>query len=75
MIRPMNSLIHDLEMSIYNITTKISKLNDMKLTYLWHCHLSRINENCISKLHQDGFLDSFDFELYKIYESCLLARC
>ena len=64
----------DLEMPIYNINTKRFKSNEMNPTYLWHCRLGHINENRISRLHKDGFLDSFDYESYETCESCLLGR-
>lgn len=66
--------ILDLEMPIYNINTKRFKSNDSNPTYLWHCRLGHINEKRISKLHKDGFLDSFDFESYEKCESCLLGK-
>ena len=58
----------------YNITTKKFKSNDLNSTYLWHCRLGHINEKRISKLHQVGLLNSFDFESYDICESCLLCK-
>ena len=60
--------------SIYNINTKRFRSNDLNTTYLWHCRLCHINEKCISKLHQDGLLHSFDFESYEVCESCLLGK-
>ena len=46
----------------------------MNPTYFWHCRLGHINEKQISKLHQDGLLDSFDFESYESCESCLMGK-
>ena len=46
---------------ILNINTKRFRFNDLKTTYLWHCHFGHINEKRISKLHQDGLLHSFAF--------------
>ena len=60
--------------SIYNINTKRFRSNDLNTTYLWHYHLSHINEKRISKLHQDGLLHSFNFESYEVCESCLLGK-
>ena len=57
-----------------NITTKKFKSNDLNSTYLWHCRLGHINEKRISKLHQVGVLNSFDFESYDTCESCLLGK-
>ena len=59
---------------VYNITTKKFKSNDLNSTYLWHCRLGHINEKRISKLHQVGLLNSFDFESYDTCESCLLGK-
>lgn len=64
----------DLDMPIYNINAKRLKPNELNPTYLWHCRLGHINENRISKLHKDGFLDSFDFESYETCRSCLLGK-
>ncbi|RDX62788.1 hypothetical protein CR513_58840, partial [Mucuna pruriens] len=52
----------DLYMPIYNINTKRVKINDLNPANLWHCCLDRISEKCISKLHKDGFLKTFDYE-------------
>ena len=60
--------------SIYNINTKRFKSNSLNPTYFWHCRLGHINEKRISKLHQDGLLDSFDFESYESCESCLMGK-
>ena len=68
------NLEHPNNGNIYNITTKRIKSNDLNPTYLWHCRLGHINEKRISKLHQDGFLNSFDFESFDICESCLLGK-
>ena len=66
--------ILNLNIPIYNKNTKWFKSNDLNPTYLWHYCLGHINENCISKLHKDGFLDSFDFESYEVCEFCLLSN-
>lgn len=58
---------------IYNVNKRL-KANDSNQTYLWHCRLGHINENRISKLHKDGFLDKFDFESYETCEACLLGK-
>lgn len=62
------------EMPIYNIDTKRSKSNDLNFTYLWHCRLGHINEKRISKLHQNGLLNSFDYESFDTCEFCLLEK-
>ena len=58
---------------IYNVNKRL-KENDSNQTYLWHCRLSHINENRISKLHNDGFLDKFDFKPYNQCDACLLGK-
>ena len=62
------------EKSIYNINTKKFKSNDLNITYLWHYRLGHINEKRISKLHQHGLLNSFDFESFETCEYCLLGK-
>ena len=49
----------------------ITNLNSIDL---WHYRLGHINEKRISKLHQVGLLNSFDFESYDTCESCLLGK-
>ena len=66
--------ILNLENVIYNINTKRSKTNDSNQTYLWHCCLGHISEKRISKLHKDGFFDSFVFKQLDVCESCLLGK-
>ena len=60
--------------SVYNINNKLFKSNDLNQTFIWHCRLGHINEKRISKLHQDGLLNSFDFESYETCDSCLLEK-
>jgi hypothetical protein len=60
--------------SIYNINAKWARLNDLNPTFIWHCRLGHINEKCIERLHKDGLLNSFDFELFDMCESCLLGK-
>ena len=61
------------EKSIYNIESKKIK-SDLNTTYLWHCRLGHINEKPISKLQQNGLLNSFDYESFETCESCLLEK-
>ena len=60
--------------SIYNINTERIVSNVDNQTYFWHCRLGHINEKCISKLHTNGLLDSFDMRSYETCESCLLGK-
>ena len=64
----------DQDVPVYNINTKRVKTNDLNLTYLWHCRLGHIGEKRISKLHKEGYLDSFDYESFEVCESCLLGK-
>jgi hypothetical protein len=59
---------------IYNINTKRLKSNDLSQTFFWHCRLGHINEKRISKLHNDGLLNSFDLDFYETCDSCLLGK-
>jgi hypothetical protein len=43
-------------------------------TFIWHCHLSHINEKRIERLYKDGLLRSFDFESFDTCESYLLGK-
>ena len=60
---------HPIKEDLYNINTKRVKINDLNPTYLWHYRLGHINKKRISKLHVDGYLDSFDLESIEICES------
>ena len=60
--------------SVYNINAKRGRLNDLNPSSIWHCCLGHINEKRIERLHKDGLLNSFDFESFDTYESCLLGK-
>ena len=59
---------------ICNISAKRPQLNDLNPTYMWHCRLGHISEKHMKKLHEDGLLNSFDFESYETCETCLLGK-
>jgi hypothetical protein len=59
---------------ICNVNAKRPRLNELSPTYMWHCRLGHISENRMKKLHNDGFLTSFDFESYETCEACLLGK-
>jgi hypothetical protein len=46
------------------INAKMARLNDLNPTFIWQCRLGHINEKHIERLHNDGFLSSFDFESF-----------
>ena len=53
---------------------KRQRQDNWKSSYLWHCRLFHISEKCMSKLHKDRSLGSFDYESYDLCESCLLGK-
>ena len=59
---------------VYNVSAKRLRPNDLSPTYLWHCRLGHISEKRMKKLHVDGLLTSFDFELYETCQACLLGK-
>ena len=60
--------------SIYNVSAKRLRPNDLNPTYLWHCRLGNISEKRMKKLHGDGLLTSFDFESYETCQAYLLGK-
>ena len=72
----MNGLyVLDLEDEpILNINAKRLKPSDLNPAYIWHCRLGHINKKRVEKLHKDGLLDSFDYESFQTFESCLLGK-
>jgi hypothetical protein len=59
---------------VCNINVKKVRLNDLNPTFIWHCRLGHINKKRIERLHNDGLLNSFDFESFDTCESCLLEK-
>jgi len=59
---------------VCNISPKRPRLNELSPTYMWHCRLGHISKNCMKRLHTDGLLTLFDFELYETCEACLLGK-
>jgi hypothetical protein len=53
---------------------KNARLNDLNLTFLWHCRLGHINEKHIERLHKNGLLSTFDFESFDTSEPYLLGK-
>jgi hypothetical protein len=60
--------------TVCNVSTKRARPNDLNPTFIWRCRLGHINEKRNKRLHNDGFLNSFDFESLDVCESCLLGR-
>ena len=65
----------DLDTPVYivNSNKRINTI-DSNQTYLWHFRSGHINEKRISKLHQDFYLDKFDYESYEECKSCLIGK-
>ncbi len=61
-------------LSVCNVSVKRFRFNDLSFIYLWYCRLGYISEKRMKKFYSDGFLISFDFELYEICEVCLLGK-
>ena len=67
--------ILDMSNSILNFNdNKRQKRDNLKSSFLWHCHLGHISERHMTKLHKCGSLGSFDYELFNTSESCLLGK-
>ena len=60
---------------ILNINdSKRQKGDNLKSSYLWHCHLGHISERRMIELHKCRSLRSFDYESFDTWESCLLGK-
>jgi hypothetical protein len=66
--------IFDLEMLMFNINSKINRLDNQYSSYLWNCWLGHINQIKITKLHEEGCFDPSDYTSYKTCEACLLEK-
>ena len=59
---------------IHNIEAKRCKVNNDSATYLWHCRLGHIGVKRMKKLHDDGLLESLDYESLDACEPCLMGK-
>ena len=59
---------------IQNIEAKRCKVNNDSATYLWHCRLGHIDLKRMKKLHDDGLLESLDYESVDACEPCLMGK-
>ena len=67
--------ILDMSNPILNINdSKRQKGDNLKSSYIWHCHLGHIIEIRMTKLHKCRSLGSFDYESFDTCESCLLGK-
>ena len=59
---------------IHNIDAKRCKVDNDSATYLWHCRIGHIGVKCMKKLHDDGLLESLDYESFDTCEQCLMGK-
>ena len=59
---------------IHNIDAKRCKGSDDSAMYMWHCRLGHIGVKRMKKLHNDGLLESLDFESLERCEPCLMGK-
>ena len=59
---------------IHNIDAKRCKVDNDSATYLWHCRLGHIGVKRMKKLHDDGILESLDYESFDTCEPCLMGK-
>jgi hypothetical protein len=64
----------DLVTHINSVDVKRCKHSNDKATYIWHCRLGHIGVKRMKKLHNDGLLDSLDFDSFDTCEPCLLGK-
>ena len=66
--------ILNLQSSILNIESKRLKSNHATNSFLWHCRLGHINDKHLTRLHNDGQLDSLDWKSIEQCETCLHGK-
>ena len=66
--------ILNLQSSILNIEFKRLKSNHATNSFQWHCRLGHINDKRLTRLHNDGYLGSFDWKSIEQCESCLYGK-
>ena len=59
---------------IHNIEAKRCKVNNDSATYLWHCCLGHVCVKRMKKLHDDGLLESLDYESLDAWDPCLMGK-
>ncbi|GJW68019.1 retrotransposon protein, putative, ty1-copia subclass [Tanacetum coccineum] len=57
-----------------NVILNVGSSNELDKSKLSHSRLGHINKKCIAQLQKDGVLESFDFKLDDVCESCLLDK-
>jgi hypothetical protein len=66
--------ILDLVTHINSVDAKRCKSTNDNATNIWHCLLGHIGVKRMKKLHNDGLLDSLDFDSFDTCEPCLLGK-
>ena len=59
---------------INNIDAKRCKVDNDSATNLWRCRLGHIGVKRMTKLHEDGLLESLDYESFDACEPCLMGK-
>ena len=59
---------------IHNIDAKRRKVDNGIATYLWHCRFDHIGVKRMNKPHEDGLLESLDYESFDACEPCLMGK-
>ncbi|GJU54813.1 retrotransposon protein, putative, ty1-copia subclass [Tanacetum coccineum] len=57
-----------------NVILNVGLSNELDKSKLWHSRLGNVNKKRIAQLQKDGVLESFDFKLDDVCESCLLGK-
>nr|GEW52547.1 hypothetical protein [Tanacetum cinerariifolium] len=57
-----------------NVILNVGSSNEHDKSKLWHSSLGHVNKKRIAQLQKDGVLESFDFKLDDVCESCLLGK-
>ncbi|GKA93522.1 retrotransposon protein, putative, ty1-copia subclass [Tanacetum coccineum] len=57
-----------------NVILNVGSSNELDKSKLWHSRLGHVNKKHIIQLQKDGVLESFDFKLDDVCESCLLGK-
>ena len=59
---------------IHIIDAKRCKVDNDSATYLWHYHLGHIGVKRMKKLHDNGLLESLDYESFDACEPCHVGK-
>nr|GEU45653.1 hypothetical protein [Tanacetum cinerariifolium] len=57
-----------------NMILNVGSSNELDKSKLWHSRLRYVNKKRIAQLQKDEVLESFDFKLDDVCESCLLGK-